>query len=226
MAKQWFISRGNGSEGPLGSEDLRRLARVGEFSTDDHVWSPGMTEWASAKLLKGLFPSSAEQLSSTVAEQVAKSSSSRLPQPLSPSTVSRFQYMPRFRPGHLAVTKHALKIVGLLIVVAVLASAFRDWTDRIEITGYFCLAESDSGGKTKVILSEGPLIPVGTWYSSPEDLWKGMASSSLQKSIHCYFDKKPVALNMLSYGQLVTIIGNVKIKDGLSVLEHCEFARR
>ena len=57
-APQWYISRGGQRVGPLDAAQLKQMAGNGQLQPTDHVWREGMAEWASAKQVKGLFPSS------------------------------------------------------------------------------------------------------------------------------------------------------------------------
>ena len=55
---QWFYSKGGQKNGPVAGSVLKQLARSGELVVSDLVWREGMSEWAPASKLKGLFPES------------------------------------------------------------------------------------------------------------------------------------------------------------------------
>jgi len=55
---EWYYSAGDGVQrGPVDSSALKRLAASGRLSPTDLIWRDGMTEWASASKVNGLFPS-------------------------------------------------------------------------------------------------------------------------------------------------------------------------
>ncbi len=54
-AIEWYFARGNKQMGPVSSADLKRLAAGGEIRPDDLVWREGLTEWAAARSVRGLF---------------------------------------------------------------------------------------------------------------------------------------------------------------------------
>jgi hypothetical protein len=51
----WYYARGNKQMGPVSSADLKRLAGAGDLLSDDLVWREGLTEWAPARSVRGLF---------------------------------------------------------------------------------------------------------------------------------------------------------------------------
>jgi len=53
---QWFYAHDGQKSGPVAGSILKQLARSGELSLGDLVWREGMTEWAPASKVKGLFP--------------------------------------------------------------------------------------------------------------------------------------------------------------------------
>jgi hypothetical protein len=53
---QWWYARDDEQLGPLTPADLRRLASGGGLAPTDLVWREGMSEWAPAARIKGLFP--------------------------------------------------------------------------------------------------------------------------------------------------------------------------
>jgi phage shock protein PspC (stress-responsive transcriptional regulator) len=55
---QWFYTRNGQKNGPVAGSALKQLARVGQLSVADLVWREGMSEWAPASEVKGLFPES------------------------------------------------------------------------------------------------------------------------------------------------------------------------
>jgi phage shock protein PspC (stress-responsive transcriptional regulator) len=53
---QWFYAKHGQKTGPVAGSVLKQLARSGELSIGDLVWREGMSEWAAASKVKGLFP--------------------------------------------------------------------------------------------------------------------------------------------------------------------------
>jgi GYF domain 2 len=89
---QWWYARDDQQLGPVSPGDLRRLASGGGLAPTDLVWREGMTEWAPAVRIKGLFPELREPADETAPPQVAASPG--LPNqnaaPRGPSTNSAF----------------------------------------------------------------------------------------------------------------------------------------
>lgn len=52
---EWYYARDNKQLGPVSSIELKRLADAGDLEPNDLVWREGMTEWSSAKNVRGLF---------------------------------------------------------------------------------------------------------------------------------------------------------------------------
>lgn len=52
---EWYYARDNKQMGPVSSVELKRLATAGSIAPDDLVWREGMTEWAAARNVRGLF---------------------------------------------------------------------------------------------------------------------------------------------------------------------------
>jgi hypothetical protein len=52
---EWYYARDNRQMGPVSSVELKRLATFDELRPDDLVWKEGMTEWAAARNVRGLF---------------------------------------------------------------------------------------------------------------------------------------------------------------------------
>ncbi len=52
---EWYYARDNKQMGPVSSVELKRLAAAGSIAPDDLVWREGMTEWAAARNVRGLF---------------------------------------------------------------------------------------------------------------------------------------------------------------------------
>jgi hypothetical protein len=57
---QWWYARDDEQLGPLSPGELRRLAASGGLAPTDLVWREGLSEWAPAARIKGLFPESRE----------------------------------------------------------------------------------------------------------------------------------------------------------------------
>lgn len=57
---EWYYSAGDGVQrGPIDAAGLKRLAAAGRLSPSDLVWREGMTEWAPASKVAGLFAAAA-----------------------------------------------------------------------------------------------------------------------------------------------------------------------
>jgi TM2 domain-containing membrane protein YozV len=56
MANQWYYALLGQQYGPVPEEELRNLVSGGQLLPGDVVWTEGMTEWAPASQVKGLFP--------------------------------------------------------------------------------------------------------------------------------------------------------------------------
>ena len=74
---EWYYARGNKQMGPVSAVELKRLAAVGDLHPDDLVWREGLTEWAPARSVRGLFedeakPSAAEGTPSQPVLPIAK----------------------------------------------------------------------------------------------------------------------------------------------------------
>jgi hypothetical protein len=65
---EWYYARGNQQVGPVSAAELKRLAGGGEIRPDDLVWRDGLTEWAPARSVRGLFE---EEAKPVVAEEAA-----------------------------------------------------------------------------------------------------------------------------------------------------------
>jgi hypothetical protein len=55
MADQWYYAHQGQQAGPVSIEQLRQLAASGQLQPDDMVWKQGMTAWAPANTVEGLF---------------------------------------------------------------------------------------------------------------------------------------------------------------------------
>ena len=56
----WYFARGNKQMGPVSAAELKRLATAGELRPEDLVWREGLTEWALARSVRGLFEDEAK----------------------------------------------------------------------------------------------------------------------------------------------------------------------
>lgn len=54
--QQWYYSRDGARIGPLSAGELKKAADAGQLTRTDWVWKEGMSEWAPAARVKGLFP--------------------------------------------------------------------------------------------------------------------------------------------------------------------------
>ena len=55
MSTQWYYTKNGQRQGPINSKTLKQLANSGEVEPEEYVWKAGMTEWRTAKQVKGLF---------------------------------------------------------------------------------------------------------------------------------------------------------------------------
>lgn len=55
MSENWYYTQGDISVGPVSALDLKQLASSGQIAPTDLVWKEGMSAWAPAEQLKGLF---------------------------------------------------------------------------------------------------------------------------------------------------------------------------
>jgi len=60
MATQWKYKQGEKEFGPVTSQKLKELAAAGQLTADELVWKEGLSDWVSARRVKGLFDSNAE----------------------------------------------------------------------------------------------------------------------------------------------------------------------
>jgi hypothetical protein len=60
-ADGWYYARGGARVGPLGLDQLRRLAAAGEVAPNDMVFEPGAGAWVSAGTVPGLLPGPADR---------------------------------------------------------------------------------------------------------------------------------------------------------------------
>jgi hypothetical protein len=59
MANEWhFTQNGQPVDSPVSAAQLKQLAGAGQLQPTDMVWQEGMTGWAPASSIKGLFPPS------------------------------------------------------------------------------------------------------------------------------------------------------------------------
>jgi len=60
---EWYFARGNKQLGPVSSADLKQFAVAGELLPDDLVWREGLTEWTTARSVRGLFDEESKPVS-------------------------------------------------------------------------------------------------------------------------------------------------------------------
>jgi phage shock protein PspC (stress-responsive transcriptional regulator) len=58
----WFYVQDGTQCGPIGTAALRTMTATGQIKATDLVWRHGMSDWASAARIKGLFPESVAAL--------------------------------------------------------------------------------------------------------------------------------------------------------------------
>jgi len=70
MADQWRYSVAGEKKGPVSSSELKQLASAGKLSRTDLIWKEGMTNWAPAGKVKGLFTSASPSPEASPPERV------------------------------------------------------------------------------------------------------------------------------------------------------------
>jgi TM2 domain-containing membrane protein YozV len=55
MADEWYYSRSGVQYGPVPRAELERLGQSRQLYSSDYVWTEGMTDWAPAGSVPGLF---------------------------------------------------------------------------------------------------------------------------------------------------------------------------
>jgi phage shock protein PspC (stress-responsive transcriptional regulator) len=58
----WFYVQNGAQLGPIATAALRSMTATGQIKADDLVWRHGMSDWALAARIKGLFPESVAAL--------------------------------------------------------------------------------------------------------------------------------------------------------------------
>ena len=58
----WFYVQSGIQSGPIGTSALRTMSATGQIKATDLVWRQGMSDWALAARVKGLFPESVAAL--------------------------------------------------------------------------------------------------------------------------------------------------------------------
>ena len=69
---EWYYGRNGQQQGPVTSNQLKQLAQSGQLLPTDLVWKDGMSEWAKASKVKGLFPDRLSGEASTGVSDLAK----------------------------------------------------------------------------------------------------------------------------------------------------------
>jgi len=72
MASQWYYLKDEKQEGPVSSDELKKLAGNGTLDPEDLIWKEGMGDWVPARRLKGLpFEQAKKQSSAKPADATA-----------------------------------------------------------------------------------------------------------------------------------------------------------
>ena len=132
---EWYYARDNRQMGPISSAELKRLATFDELRPDDLVWREGMTEWAAARNVRGLFEEEGvTAASAAVAEPVVKAGESGAkPQGTSAARPGRHpfdvlldKYRSHFNARFLDATAAVFQACGSygLLAATALAAAF------------------------------------------------------------------------------------------------------
>jgi len=59
VTQEWYYAVDGDRQGPISAAELKNLAEAGNLKQGDLVWKEGMTDWAPAKSIKGLFTGNA-----------------------------------------------------------------------------------------------------------------------------------------------------------------------
>ncbi|MCH7728527.1 MAG: DUF4339 domain-containing protein, partial [Planctomycetes bacterium] len=71
MASQWYYLKDEKQEGPVSSDELKKLAGNGTLDPEDLIWKEGMDDWVPARRLKGLPFEQAKKQSAKPADATA-----------------------------------------------------------------------------------------------------------------------------------------------------------
>jgi prepilin-type processing-associated H-X9-DG protein len=84
----WFYAKNGEKQGPVNSAGLKQLAASGQLLPDDLIWREGMTEWAKASKVKGLFAATASSPAAPVPPDSPAPSTSDDPYDVSPPALT------------------------------------------------------------------------------------------------------------------------------------------
>jgi hypothetical protein len=139
---EWYYARNNKQMGPVSSLELKRLAAAGALGPDDLVWHEGLTEWASARIVRGLFEEEGRGAAAAVADQpplkagdsaLKVNASAARPKETPPAAPARHlfdvlldKYRPHFNAHFVETTARVFRVCGSygLFVAAAVTAAF------------------------------------------------------------------------------------------------------
>jgi hypothetical protein len=130
---EWYYARDNRQMGPISSLELKRLATFDELRPDDLVWREGMTEWAAARNVRGLFDQDAGTAAAAgaaapkIAEAPAQpQDAAAAPRRRHPFDALMEKFRPHFNPHFVEATAGIFRVCGSygLLLAAVLTAAF------------------------------------------------------------------------------------------------------
>jgi hypothetical protein len=132
---EWYYARDNRQMGPISSAELKRLATFDELRPDDLVWREGMTEWAAARNVRGLFEEEGGPVvpaAAVGAPVIATAESRAKPQKAAAQTRRHLfdavmdKLRPHFNPHFVEATAQIFRTSGSygLLVAAILSIAF------------------------------------------------------------------------------------------------------
>ncbi|MFZ1935338.1 MAG: DUF4339 domain-containing protein [Thermoguttaceae bacterium] len=128
---EWYYARDNRQMGPVSSVELKRLATFDELRPDDLVWREGMTEWAAARNVRGLFDHDGGSAAAAAAVAPKADETSAKPQDAAAAARHPFdavmeKFRPHFNPRFVEATAGIFRACGSygLLLAAVLTAAF------------------------------------------------------------------------------------------------------
>jgi hypothetical protein len=130
---EWYYARDNRQMGPISSVELKRLATFDKLRPDDLVWREGMTEWAAARNVRGLFDQDGEAAAAAAGVAAPKTAeTSAEPQDAAvrtrhhPFEVVMEKVRPHFNAHFVEATASIFRVCGSygLLLAAILVGAF------------------------------------------------------------------------------------------------------
>jgi hypothetical protein len=127
---EWYYARDNRQMGPVSSVELKRLATFNELHPDDLVWREGMTEWAAARNVRGLFEQDGEAAAAVAAGVAAPKTAEASGEPQAAESRPRRhpfdavmeKFRPQFNSHFIEATANIFRFCGSygLLLAAIL----------------------------------------------------------------------------------------------------------